>query len=101
MFVIEIFLPLTDNDGRPFPAHLYATERQALTERFGGLTIYSRAPAAGLWAQDDTVVKDDIVIFEVMAEQLDTAWWTQYRAHLQAAFRQDSVLIRARDTIVI
>jgi hypothetical protein len=101
VFVIEIFLPLTDNDGRPFSPDLYATARQALTERFGGLTVYSRAPAAGLWARDDTVVRDDIVIFEVMAKQLDTEWWTQYRLHLQAAFRQDSLLIRARDTIVI
>jgi len=101
VFVVEIFLPLTDNDGRQFSSDLYAKERQTLTERFGGLTIYSRAPAAGLWAQDDSVVRDDIVIFEVMAEKLDAEWWAQYRAHLQAVFRQDSLLIRARDTIVI
>ena len=47
MHLVEILLPLNDNGGRPFRAEKYADVRQHLTERFGGLTAFSRSPAQG------------------------------------------------------
>jgi hypothetical protein len=38
MYLVQILLPVYDNDGRPFPASSYADVRRELTERFGGLT---------------------------------------------------------------
>jgi hypothetical protein len=38
---------------------------------------------------------DDIVIFEVMTDDLERAWWSSCRARLEAKFAQDEVLIRA------
>lgn len=96
MHLVEIFLPLSDNEGRPFAPDGFAEVRRELTERFGGLTAFSRAPALGLWKQDDNkTARDDIVVLEVMAKDLDRAWWSAYRAALERRFRQDVIVVRA------
>ena len=38
MHLVEILLPVADNEGRPFAAHKYADVREELTRRFGGIT---------------------------------------------------------------
>jgi hypothetical protein len=38
---------------------------------------------------------DDIVIFEVMTESLDHAWWGLYRERLARRFSQDDLVVRA------
>ncbi len=95
--LIQALLPLTDNDGRRFPGNAYAPVRTRLIDRFGGLTVYARAPAEGLWADGEpaeAATRDEIVIFEVMAETLDEAWWTGFRRELEADFRQEKIVIR-------
>ena len=95
-WLIQILLPLYDNDGVRFGEEPFARTRAELLERFDGVTIYQRAPARGLWKTDDGVVsKDDVAIFEVMAEALDRAWWEGYRRELERRFRQDTIVIRA------
>jgi hypothetical protein len=96
MVVIEIFLPLRDRDGRPFPAPTYDVIKAALADRFGGVTAFVRAPAEGVWKPDaGHEVHDEIAIFEVMTETLDAGWWRDYRADLERQFEQDEILIRA------
>jgi hypothetical protein len=96
MYLIQILLPLYDNAGHRFDAEAYAAVRAELTERYGGLTAYSRAPAEGLWESKGDVKRDDIIVFEVMTAELDEAWWTQYRKALEARFRQDAIVVRAQ-----
>jgi hypothetical protein len=43
------------------------------------------------------VSKDRVLIFEVMAQELDRAWWSSYRAELERRFRQEVVVIRATE----
>jgi hypothetical protein len=93
--VVEIFLPLYDNDGRRFGRELYARVREELVERFGGLTAFSRTPAEGLWEEEGERSRDDIVIFEVMADTLERGWWAAYRAALERRFRQEEIVVRA------
>lgn len=94
--LIQLLLPLQDNAGQPFPPAHYAHVRAELAERFGGVTAYARAPATGLWEDEaGCVQRDEVVLFEVMAEALDRAWWREYRAVLEARFRQDEILVRA------
>ena len=96
MHIVEIFLPLRRNDGSEQPRERFAHVRKALLDRFGGLTAFTRAPAEGLWeASPGEVDRDSIVIFEVIADPLDRAWWAAYRAHLQRLFEQDEIMIRA------
>ena len=96
MHLVQLFLPLRDNDGSAFPKAWYDGVRSDLAERFGGVTAFTRAPATGLWEDGEgDVQRDDVVLFEVMAEHLDHAWWRNFRHALQQRFRQDEVLIRA------
>ena len=99
MHLIQLLLPLYDNAGQPFPHALYDGVRQELVTRFGGLTTYSRAPAKGLWKEgSEGVQKDDIVVYEVMAEAVDRAWWSAYRRTLEREFAQDELVVRAQPT---
>lgn len=96
MHLVQLLLPLRDNDGAPFPREMLDGVRHHLTERFGGVTAYLRAPAAGAWKDDEgDVARDDVVSMEVMAEELDRDWWATYRRELEARFRQDEIVIRA------
>ncbi|KUM43278.1 hypothetical protein [Pseudomonas sp. EpS/L25] len=99
MYLVQLLLPLTDNDGRRLPGALFQEIRQELVERFGGLTAFSRAPVEGLWQSEAEVVEDDqLLVYEVLADTLDRAWWDDYRQRLEKAFRQREILIRAQLT---
>ncbi|HEY0111549.1 MAG TPA: hypothetical protein VGB59_00190 [Allosphingosinicella sp.] len=96
--LIEILLPLTDNEGCRFEPALFGKVREELVERFGGLTAFTRSPAEGLWeVEGGERSRDEIVIFEVMADWIDRSWWRNYRAELEKRFRQDEILIRSRE----
>jgi len=97
MHLIEILLPLFDNDGRRFEPALFGAVRKELLDHFGGLTAFTRSPAEGVWEQESGVARDEIVIFEVMSDWIDRSWWRGYRAELEARFRQDEIVIRARE----
>ena len=77
MHLVEILLPLQDNQGRPFPEAMFTAIREALTKQFGGATAFTRAPAQGTFDDKGKVQHDDIVIFEVMTEALDREWWRE------------------------
>jgi hypothetical protein len=96
MYLVQILLPLYDNEGHAFEALDYVQLRAELADRFGGVTAYMRAPARGVWKGDSgETARDDIVIFEVMTAELDREWWTEFRKHLERRFRQESVIVRA------
>jgi hypothetical protein len=94
MHLIQILLPLADNDGMPFPEALLRGIQAELAQRFGGVTAFSRAPAKGIWQQGGARQQDDIVIVEVMTEELDAGWWRQFRARLEKDLRQEAVIVR-------
>lgn len=94
--LIQILLPLYDNDGHPFPSHAYSRVRDELADRFGGVTAFLRSPAEGLWHETPaTTVRDDIVIYEVMTATFDRDWWHNYRIELTGRFRQELLIVRA------
>ena len=95
--LVQLLLPLKDNGGTPFPASHFAAVRDELTSRFGGLTAYTRAPAEGLWGDGaDAPQRDDIVVYEVMADSLDRPWWHEFRARLKQRFAQEELVVRAQ-----
>jgi hypothetical protein len=96
MFLVQILLPLYDNDGTPFAPDEYVKLRSELADRFGGVTAYTRAPARGVWKDvAGATARDDIVIFEVMVGDLDRPWWSSFRESLEDRFRQESIVVRA------
>jgi hypothetical protein len=84
--LVQILLPVYDNAGQRFSRDHYDQVRMRLSDTFGGLTAYTRAPAAGLWHSGNTVRRDDIVIVEVMVDALDRTWWKNYRRELEQLF---------------
>ncbi|MGV3741286.1 MAG: hypothetical protein ACO1NO_03135 [Burkholderiaceae bacterium] len=97
MHLIQIFLPMYDNQGQKFPASHYRQVRDELMEKFNGITAYTRSPAHGLWQLDEgQTVRDDLVIYEVMVEELDRSWWHAYKLMLEQRFEQLEMLIRAQ-----
>ena len=98
MHLVQLLLPVHDESGRPFPRKLYDTLVAELTDRFGGVTAYTRAPAAGLWEENSgQTVRDDVVVYEVMADQLDEKWWKALRSRLESAFKQDELVVRTHE----
>jgi hypothetical protein len=99
MVLIQILLPLYTNERQLFPDSFYEAIRETLTEQFGGVTAYQRSPALGHWKQTEAVtIRDDIVVFEVMAASLtadERAWWQAYREQLRIQFQQDKLIVRA------
>ena len=96
MWQVQILLPLYNQDGEQFSSEYYSQLRVELTEEFGGITAYTRSPAKGFWKEDEgNTVRDDIIIYEVMAETIDKNWWRLFRERLESLFRQDEIIIRA------
>jgi hypothetical protein len=99
--LVQILLPLADNAGKPFPDSVLAGIQEELSEMFGGLTAYSRAPAKGIWKPGESETRDDIIVLEVMADRLDTKWWKNFRHRTETLLRQDKLVVRAQEIIVI
>lgn len=97
MHLVQIFLPLRDNAGRPIARAHFDTLARELGDRFGGMTAYARAPATGLWKRNRHAPRqrDQIVIYEVMTTRLEAAWWKSLRRRLEKTFRQQQILIRS------
>jgi len=96
MYLVQILLPLNDNTGKQFGNEIFDRIRIDLTERFGGLTAFIRAPATGLWKNTPgSTMCDEIVIYEVMVESVDRFWWNEYRERLRNLFQQHKLIIRA------
>ncbi|MGV8839139.1 MAG: hypothetical protein ACWA6X_02425 [Bauldia sp.] len=90
MHLVQLLLPLDADQTE------VSQIRAELMERFGGLTVYSRTPAEGVW--DDgggKPVRDDIVVVEVMAAIWDPVWWRSYRARLERRLGEEEIVIRA------
>jgi len=95
--LIQILLPIHARDGTPLPNEMFARVRIELTERFGGVTAYSRSPATGLWKRDDddAIERDQVIMVEVVVDVFDRDWWTVYREQLEQRFGQEEVHARA------
>jgi len=96
MYLVELLLPLHDNDKKQLPSEHFRSVRDELTERFGGVTAFVRSPAVELWKEgtgDED--RDEMVMFEVIASELDKKWWAEYLIALEKRFRQEQFLVWA------
>lgn len=49
MKLIQMLLPIADNEGRAFDEAILEQVERDLTARFGGVTAFVRSPARGRW----------------------------------------------------
>ena len=89
--LIQILLPTNGSDDGVF-------ERlaQELTEKFGGVTSFIRAPAEGRWNTGSRTEHDDIAVIEVMADDVDYGYWADLRTRLEQALAQEEIIIRCQ-----
>jgi hypothetical protein len=95
--LVEILLPLYDNEGRRFGAGEFDRVSDELVARFGGVTAFRRTPAEGVWREGGEESRDRVVVVQVMADELDRAWWRGYREELERRFRQEKMVVRATE----
>lgn len=95
MYLIQLLLPLYNNEGEAFAREVYDHVRDELTKKFGGVTAFRGSPAEGMWREGGHVSRDTIIVFEAMADELERGWWTSYRAELEARFQQEKLIVRA------
>lgn len=101
MHLVQLLLPLYDNTGIQFEQKLYTDVRNELVDRFGGITAYTRAPVHGLWQESEQIVRDDLIIYEIMVEKLEEEWWRGYREILENRFQQQSLVVRAHQILLL
>jgi hypothetical protein len=90
MRLVEILLPVTSK------THAELEQLMAqLTDRFGGATAFVRSPGEGLWQDNSAIVKDEIVVVEVMCETIDHAWWRSLREDLEKRLGEKEIVVRA------
>ena len=99
MFLVQVFLPVAStNQAGANPADLERLQKE-LAVQFGGVTSYLHQPAEGLWKPNSAeVVRDSLVLFEVMVVELDPRWWAKWRREVERRFGQEELLIRAHET---
>src|SRR5688500_12265811 len=94
--LIQILLPIHFADGSNVPVEMFVQVRTELTDRFGGVTAYTRSPATGLWKSAAAEIeRDQVIMIEVVSETLDRGWWARYRGCLEQRFGQEEVHARA------
>jgi hypothetical protein len=60
------------------------------------VTSFARSPGEGRWKSRGATEHDEIVVIEVMAEEVERAWWSQLRRDLMRDFRQEDIVIRSQ-----
>jgi hypothetical protein len=96
--LVQILLPTHTGDGAAVARDEFSRVRMELTERFGGVTAYSRSsPATGLWKrdEDEVIERDRVIMVEVVVDAFDRNWWVAYRKQLETRFGQEEVHARA------
>lgn len=102
MLLLQILLPIKDEKGDPFPEHYFTDLREELAIKFGGITIYSRSQAKGLWKESgSSLVTDEMIINEIMMQEVDLPYWQAQKLRLQELLRQDEILMRYHEVTTI
>ena len=98
MHLVQMLLPLRDPQGKAYGRGIFDDLARELTGRFGGVTVYTRAPATGLWEeQSGEMVRDQVVVYEVMVDKLEPEWWSGFRTRLETQLGQEELVIRAHE----
>lgn len=92
----DLFLPLEDNEGRPFEDDQFDQVERRLLARFGGLTAQQRDfPLKGIWQGETRLYLDQVIILTVL--DFRRAGSARFLAGLKKlllrAFAQEEILI--------
>jgi mRNA-degrading endonuclease YafQ of YafQ-DinJ toxin-antitoxin module len=92
----DLYLPLSDNEGRPFAAELFDGVERRLVAQFGGLTTQQRDfPLRGIWQGERQVYLDLVIVMTVLdfRRQGSARFIAKLKQDLLRAFEQLEILI--------
>jgi len=92
----DLYLPLADNEGRPFADELFKAVQRRLVDRFGGLTAQQRDfPLQGIWQGATRLYLDQVIVMTVLdfRRQGSTRFITQLKQALLGELEQLEILI--------
>ena len=94
--LVQILLPTRMGNGQPVTQARFEELLQELTNKFGGVTSFVRAPGQGLWNSGGDVERDNIAVIEVMTDEIDPPFWEAFRRKLERELAQQEIVIRAQ-----
>ena len=94
--LVQILLPKETGGGEPVSRQWFDTLLKELTDRFGGVTSFLRSSGEGLWQNGGEKERDSVAVIEVMAAELDRAYWRSLRERLERELMQNEIVIRAQ-----
>jgi hypothetical protein len=99
--LVQILLPKETGGGQPVSEKWFDAFLKELTDKFGGVTSFLRAPGQGLWQSGGATEKDRIAVVEVMVERIDPAFWRSLRETLERELSQEEIIIRAQEIVLL
>lgn len=96
MFLVEVFVPQYFPSGKEIEGEYLEEMRDILLSKFGGSTAFTQCPVEGEWKDASGSIEEDrVIILQVMCEEIDRAWWTNFRNRWQEMLQQKELMIRA------
>jgi hypothetical protein len=93
----EIYLPLSDNLGRPIREDLIESLKDALRRRFGGFTFFPQE-SEGEWETGGYRFRDRIVILRVLTGDAGALeWFGAWRSEVAEQLGQEEMLVIYRE----
>jgi hypothetical protein len=92
----DVYLPLTDNTGRPIPDAIFDSVDRRLVDHFGGLTSQQREfPLRGIWRAESQLYLDQVIIMTALdfRRRGSTRFIAQLKQALLREFDQLEILI--------
>lgn len=99
--LVQILFPKETGGGELISQAWFESLMKELANEFGGATSFVRFPGQGLWQSGGATERDNIAVVEAMTERLEPEFWQSLRERLEAELRQEEIVIRAQEIIVL
>ena len=97
---LEIFLPMSLNDGTPVDPAEIERLKDTILKAFGGYTHLDHR-FEGAWCVGGVTLHDDVTILRVLDDGTASFDMASFKRSIEAAFGQQAVLVIARDVRVL
>src|SRR5688500_373333 len=96
----EIYLPMTFNDGTPVDGREIQRIKETLVRAFGGYTHLNHR-SEGAWRMGGVTFRDEVTIVRVLDDGSAQFDMRAFKKSIEAALKQDAVLIIAREVSAV
>lgn len=94
MKLIQLLVPLNDNNGKQYPVKMHEDIKDKLIKKHGGVTAFTQSPAEGVWDSGQDRQIDQNILYEVMTDNFEKDWWTNFITELETRLHQEKIILR-------